>query len=60
MLPPLFTLNLEYNRLELQGHPHNEQLLWRVLQPGEVYPLEAGVVIKLGKLRLKFREIVDE
>ena len=60
LYPPLFSLTLEPSRLELTGPANNEQALWKVLQPGEVYPLEPGTLLKLGKLRLRLREVVDE
>jgi hypothetical protein len=35
-------------------------VLWRVLSPEEVYPLDIGNMIKIGKARLKLKEIVEE
>jgi hypothetical protein len=38
----------------------NDKELWRVLKQDEEYPLEQGSTVKLGKVKLTLKDIIEE
>ena len=54
----LYTLKLDHSMIELQTSMENDKCLWRVLKNGEMYPLDQGTFVKLGKVKLRLKEVV--
>ena len=46
--------------VELLTALENDKCLWRVLKNGEMFPIYHGTFIKLGKVKLRLKEIVEE
>lgn len=38
----------------------NDKCLWRVLKSGQLHPLACGTYIKLGKVKLRLKEIIEQ
>jgi hypothetical protein len=56
----LYTVKVDHHMIELVTSMENDKCLWRVLKAGEMYPLDHGTYIKLGKVKLRLKEVVEE
>ena len=46
--------------IELQTSMENDKCLWRALKNGEMFPLDQGTFVKLGKVKLRLKEVIEE
>lgn len=58
--PPIYSVKIDGTCLELVNATEEEHSLWRVLTQGELCPVLPGMTIKIGKIKLKLKEIVEE